>query len=787
MLDMKNFIVDNTTVTGSTTGNGDVSNVIGRDNNTKWSRVKKFVGQMNIKAAAYLRLTATKNAVNRFSDYHYLVMAVQDSTAPINDLDYIHPVLYPHINYATSVITKGLCPNGQIDFEFVPDRDDDDVAARQATEMVSAVLNNMNDAHEFLREWVQDTAMHKNGMLMIIPVREKDTRITEVMGTLDQLRAFEIQAEESGLKVKRQSRRKVSVDMKRVIQETQQDLQGQTQEAHNTAISGHLEKLKGIMETGEEEESPEEDMMETPADEAAEGEDPMLSALKDSISRNTTYKAKYKLTGYKFNIRMRHIAQHYWVCDPNVKKIQDQPFCGFYDPMTIQQATELYPELNEGNNLEKFRIHAEYNQNGAFQAGSVLNNLAIHGRDSVPTMGIPVDSGSSADPDARHITIFTCWDRYDIDGDGELELIEVIFSGSYVISAKEVEFIPVANMCHKPLPGNFFGTSIAEMLVPMQEYMTSMHRAEIQLGLLQSTARIGVNPAHVDFEEMMDGEAAIFILDSKFDPNTSVWEFPVPQGNIQFIEPAMQRMQQDAMAMIGMTTPQDTFNPEVMDPGNSGIKLQLAMGPNQLIQDDTIKNASSGLKEAIWLVWRTLIQYADDYGVKKLAQANHPDGKAEFLDAKAFDDFNFCERKEIHVSLALGMNSEENALNRLAIIKQTQMELYQKVEALVTANTLTPEMWKKIKKPYEDTLYTLSIKDPDSYLPTDQEVAQMIKQSQEAQKNKQPTPDDQNKLAQAKLNDAKAQQVAAEVAGLDATSQMDWLALAMGDPKVYTK
>ena len=96
-------------------------------------------------------------------------------------------------------------------------------------------------------------------------------------------------------------------------------------------------------------------------------------------------------------------------------------------------------------------------------------------------------------------------------------------------------------------------------------------------------------------------------------------------------------------------------------------------------------------------------------------------------------------------------------------------------------------MWKKIKKPYEDTLYTLSIKDPDSYLPTDQEVAQMIKQSQEAQKNKQPTPDDQNKLAQAKLNDAKAQQVAAEVAGLDATSQMDWLALAMGDPKVYTK
>lgn len=598
-----------------------------------------------------------------------------------------------------------------------------------------------------------------------------------------------MQANESGLKAVRQSRRKVRIDMKRVLAETQQTLGQQQQEDHRLMIDQRMEQLKSSMDSMGEEidegEIPEEtdQTIQSPDNE-------MIEAFDDSVARNTTYKAKYKLTGYSFNIRMRHIAQHYWVCDPNVKEIQDQPFCGFYDPMTIQQATELYPDID----LMEFRRHAEYNQNGAFQAGSVLNNLAIHGRDSVPTMGIPVDSGSSADPDARHITIFTCWDRYDIDGDGELELIEIIYSGSYVISVKEVEFIPIANMNPKPLPGNFFGMSIAESVVPMQEYMTSMHRAEIQLGLLQSTARVGVNPAHVDFEEMMDGEAAIFILDSKFDPNTSVWEFPVPRGDITFIEPAMQRMQTDTMNMIGMTTPADVFNPEMMDPGNSGIKLQTALGPNQLMQDDTVKNAGEGLKDAIWLVWRTLVQYSDDYGVKKIAQLFHPDRKPEFLDGKAFDDLNFCERKDIRISLALGMNSDENAIARLNLIKGAQIELYQKVEALVAQGTLTPQMWTKIKRPYEDTLYALSVKDCDSYLPTDEEVMQMIKQGQEAQAKKPPPAADVLAHAQAELTKAKTSEslasgqyknaqtveIEAQLQGVSAEKQLELLNILNG-------
>ena len=737
----------------------------------------RMKNQMDVKMASYLRYLGTKNAVNRATDYHYLCLAVTDSTAPVNGIDYIHPTVKPVVDYATAVIAKGLMPNGEINFEFVADNEDDEVAARQATNMVNKVVNQMNDPHFILERWIMDANMHKNGMMMIKPVREKIDRYVETEGTLDQLRAYEQQAADSGLTARRQSKRQISVDMEKAMAEIQQLLGEQEAQSAESMLD-----LADVAMRQAPEEFDQESMATAVGDMKLNEMDNQQQIIADAIKRNTIYTAKYKLTGYSINIKFHPIAQHYWICDPTVPEMKDQPFCGYYDPMTIQEAVELYP----GIDIEHFRVHAEYNMNGAYQAGSVLNNLAIHARDSVPVMGIPVSSAASADPDSRQVSIVTVWNKYDIDGDGELELIELIYSGSYIISAREVEFIPVANMCPKPLPGNFYGMSLGESVIPMQEYNTSAARAEIQLGLLTATPRIGVKPDRVDFEMMQDGESAIFILDSKFDPAKDIYQMPPPSGNLQFLEVAMNRIQQDTMAMVGMTTPQDVFNPEVMAPGNSGIKLQMALSPNQIIQDNTVRNSAEGLKEAIYLVWRTLIQYGDDYGVKKLAQQCGENKEPIFMDYQSWDDMDFCDRKQIRLELALGMQSEENALGRLQIIQKCQNDLYKSIQGMMQANALTPDIYKKVKKPFADTLYVLGVKDCNVYLPSDDEVIAMLKQSAEAQQNKGPAPKDQRDLAAAKLDEVKAQQIAAEIAGEDAETQLDFMSMAAGDPKVYS-
>jgi len=216
----------------------DLKNVIISNLNGHTGQMARFVRMKSLldaKCAANLRLLATKNNINRASDYHYLNLAVTQSTEPVNGIDYIHPVVKPCVDYATAVVTKGIAQNGDINFEFVPDNDEDDTAARQATDMVSKIINQNNDPHLILQHWVMDAMLHKNGEMLISPMREQVVRYVTTSGTMDQLKAFEQQAADSGLTALRKSRRKVSVDLEQVAKETQQYVQslpGQQQD-HN--------------------------------------------------------------------------------------------------------------------------------------------------------------------------------------------------------------------------------------------------------------------------------------------------------------------------------------------------------------------------------------------------------------------------------------------------------------------------------------------------------------------------------------------------------------------------
>ena len=662
--------------------------------------INKVAHEIYVKMVDYLRLTQSKNTYNRFSDYHYLNIPISNSTEPIRGIDYIHPVVAPGIDYATAIITKCLMPNGKVNFEFERFTEMDSDQSNQATEMTKYMINSKNDSYQVIRDWAQDACLHKNGIVMVSPNRRPITQYKQVEGTKDQLRSFEIMAGEKGLTTKRQNMRKIDVDLQGAMQETM-----------------------------------------------AQG--PEATDIADTLNANVIYRAEYKLTGYETEVKIKHVAQHYFVCNPTISTIQDQDFCGFYDPMTIHEAKEQFPYID----LEKFADHAAYGPAGAYQAGALENDLALHARDSTPVPGQGVIASQGADRYSRVVMLTTAWLRRDIDGDGQEELIECCFSGSYVIYAKEVEFIPLANMCPKPIVGNFFGYSLAERLVPMQEYATAIARAEMAFAMQSSTPRIGVNPEFVDAEEIQRGVSAMFILDRKFDPAKHVYEFEAMQGNLAYVQSAMQRFDADKMAMIGMTSPNDVLNPEVMKDGNSGYKLQLAMGPNQLIQDEMVKNCAIGLRDMIYLVWKTLIQYEDDYNIQQLAGVVS-NGKP-FMDALSMKNFEFIDRKLINIDLALGFLSEENRLTRQQLIVQCQTAFAQ---AMMQLDPSVPELFAKVRRPYEDTLRVLNVKDVDAYLPTIEEAAKIA----QARAQQGPSMDDQEKQTKMDLNKASTQEKVAQ-------------------------
>lgn len=573
---------------------------------------------------------------------------------------------------------------------------------------------------------------------MVTPIRETITQYKEVTGTRDQLKAFELQAAESGLKTLRQQMRKVDVNLQQAMAEAMQ-----------------------------------------PNDEPEEEQETEPSAeLDEAIANNTIYRAKYKCTGTKTNIRVKHVAQHYFVCNPTIPQIMYQDFVGFYEPMTIHEAKVQYPFID----MEQFADHAAYGPAGAYQAGALENDLALHARDSTPVPGQGVIASQGADRYARVVMLTTAWLRKDVDNDGEEEIIEVCYSGSYILYVKEVDFIPLANMCPKPITGNFFGYSLAERLVPIQEYATSIKRAELSFAMQASTPRIGVNPEFVDAEEIQRGVSAMFVLDRKFDPNKHVYEFAPLQGNLAYVESAMASLKEDNMAMIGMTNPNDSLNPEIMKDGNSGFKLQTAMGPNQLIQDELIKNCAIALQDVIHLIWHTMIQYADDYSIQQLAHVCSESG-GPFLDAQAMANYKFIDRKMINIDLGLGFMSDENRLTKQQLITQAQQQFSQVVMQLPPD---LPEMFIKARRPYEDTLRTLGVRHVDAYLITMDEAIKLA----QSKAKQPPSPEDQLHQSKAQLNQALSQEaqaktgkIAKEIKQYDVDNMFDAMAAQKGNLK----
>ena len=106
-------------------------------------------------------------------------------------------------------------------------------------------------------------------------------------------------------------------------------------------------------------------------------------------------------------------------------------------------------------------------------------------------------------------------------------------------------------------------------------------------------------------------------------------------------------------------------------------------------------------------------------------------------------------------------------------------------QGMVASGTLTPEVYKKVKRPFEDTLYVLGVKDCNTYLPNDEEVLAMISAGKAAAKARQPTPVEQKDTSMAELNKARTQEVLSSISGDNADHQLEFMSMASGTPKVY--
>jgi hypothetical protein len=101
--------------------------------------------------------------------------------------------------------------------------------------------------------------------------------------------------------------------------------------------------------------------------------------------------------------------------------------------------------------------------------------------------------------------------------------------------------------------------------------------------------------------------------------------------------------------------------------------------------------------------------------------------------------------------LALGFLSDENRLTRQQLIGAAQQQF---TAMIASIDPSVPELFAKARRPFEDTLRVLGVKDVDAYLPTMEEAAKVM----QAKAQQGPSALDKETQSKTDLNNAKVQE-----------------------------
>ena len=171
---------------------------------------------------------------------------------------------------------------------------------------------------------------------------------------------------------------------------------------------------------------------------------------------------------------------------------------------------------------------------------------------------------------SREITIFEEWYRYDWDKDGIPELRYVVRGGKNTILVNEIaRDNPFAVWQPYPVPHAFYGESLAEKIMMLQDARTSILRALIDVANLAARPRIAFD---ADRADQMTFDSLADILDwnpgaairAPGPPGETLMEISVGPNALRSAIEAMAYLDELKAAWGGVSRQQQGLNPEKM-------------------------------------------------------------------------------------------------------------------------------------------------------------------------------------------------------------------------------
>lgn len=288
-----------------------------------------------------------------------------------------------------------------------------------------------------------------------------------------------------------------------------------------------------------------------------------------------------------------------FLIDEKSKRISDG-FCAHRTKKTVSDLRVKYgDEAIDGIDWDQVSSDPD--------ALTVENSEVMWSRESLQTVYKPSQFDDYGDESMRVVWLYECYLPIDADGDGVSEWRKIVRAGNALLENVVVDGPPFAALCPVPIPGLFYGRSIADLEMPMQLAKTGVIRSLVDNMNVQINGRTWAIESQVNINDLLTNRPggvvrvksanAVGILQQGMADSQGAYQL------LDYLDTASQEKSGVTKYTQGMDA--DTLNHTA-----SGI-ARITQRADMRVKLIARLFGEGGVKELCTLVQKTLMRYQD--------------------------------------------------------------------------------------------------------------------------------------------------------------------------------
>ena len=341
------------------------------------------------------------------------------------------------------------------------------------------------------------------------------------------------------------------------------------------------------------------------------------------------------------SIKVENVPPEEFLINREAKDIQDARFICHRVRKTLSELRVMYPDIDE----EELR--------GA-DGGNVTWDMERESRYSFDHTSM----GSNAAPEEsmKEYYLHESFLTTDYDNDGIAELRKVCTVGSTVLSNEEVDSIPFISITPIKIPHKFFGLSIADLVMPIQNIKSTLMRNLLDNMYNQNFGRYAVLEGQANLDDLLTARPGGIVRVKSPQAVTPLATPTLEPYTFQMLE----YLDEVRESRAGVSRTSQGMNDQALTSHTTATAVNAVMTAAQSRVELVARQfAETGVKDLMLRIYELLVKNMDREKVIKL--------RGEWV---PIDPTSWADSMDATVSVALGHGNKDQQINQLSNLVQ---------------------------------------------------------------------------------------------------------------------